>query len=118
METGALICLIICLVMSLAVLLLILSMGSLEPLEYGITYNKITKTIGSTVFENGRYIIGPWMSFIVYPANLVTVEFSDARRATVNTFRLYLHLINILVKCFTNKNSGRSLLSPTRLLSI
>ena len=64
-------------------IVLLLSMNSLEPLQYGITYNKITKTIGTEVFESGRYIIGPTKSFIVYPANLVTIEFSNKRRAMV-----------------------------------
>jgi hypothetical protein len=63
-------------------------MSSLEPLEYGITHNRITKTIGSEVYENGRYILWPWMGFIIYPANFVTVEFSDSRRASV-----YIYII-------------------------
>lgn len=88
MDSGALICLIICIVMSLIVLLLLLSMDSLEPLEYGITYNKITKTIGTEIFESGRYFIGPFKSFIVYPANLNTVEFSDSRRASVRKLKI------------------------------
>lgn len=54
-------------------------MATLEPLEYGITYNMITKNIGDTVYENGRYIISPLQSFIVYPANYITIEFSDNR---------------------------------------
>jgi hypothetical protein len=58
-------------------------MDSLEPLEYGITYNKISKSVGQNVYESGRYIIGPWIKFLVYPSNLVTVEFSDSRRAMV-----------------------------------
>jgi len=58
-------------------------MDSLEPLEYGITYNKITKNIGTDVYENGRYILNPVQSFIVYPARYITVEFSDNRKATV-----------------------------------
>jgi len=63
-------------------LIVLISMDSLEPLQYGITYNKITKTIGTEVYESGRYIIGPTKGFFVYPANLVTIEFSDSRRAT------------------------------------
>lgn len=82
METGAIVCLVICLTLSLIVILLLLSMDTLEPLQVGITYNKITKTIGTDVYENGRYLIGPLNSFLVYPANLVTVEFSDSRSAT------------------------------------
>jgi regulator of protease activity HflC (stomatin/prohibitin superfamily) len=57
-------------------------MDTLEPLQYGITYNKITKVIGKDIYVSGRYLIGPTKSFIVYPANLVTIEFSDSRKAT------------------------------------
>jgi hypothetical protein len=83
MEACALFSLIFCILLSLGVILLLLSMDSIEPLEFGITYNKITKMIGTEVYENGRYLIGPWNSFIIYPANLVTVEFSDSRKSVV-----------------------------------
>ena len=96
MDTCPLIFLILCIILSLAVVCLLMSMDSLEPLEYGITYNKITKTVGTDVFESGRYIIGPWMNFIVYPANLVTVEFSDSRRAMV------INILFIIAKCSSN----------------
>lgn len=62
-------------------LILLISMSSLEPLEYGITYNKFTKKIGKDIYESGRYMIGPFQAFIVYPANLVTIEFSNNRNA-------------------------------------
>ena len=58
-------------------------MDSLEPLQYGITYNKFSKQIGSEVYESGRYLIGPFQKFIVYPANLITVEFSNNPNANV-----------------------------------
>ncbi len=70
-------------------------MDSLEPLEYGITYNKITKVIGTEVYENGRYIISPLQSFIIYPARYITVEFSDNRQATVNKDIITKYLNNI-----------------------
>jgi hypothetical protein len=73
-----------CSVISLVMVILLLSMDTVDPLEYGITINKITKNIGTDVYENGRYIIGPFKSFIKYPANLVTIEFSDSRKANVN----------------------------------
>ena len=84
MENWALISLIICIIISLTMILLLISMDSLEPLQYGITYNKITKVIGTDIYESGRYLIGPTKSFIVYPANLVVIEFSDSRIATVS----------------------------------
>ena len=83
METCSLICMIACIVISLTFLYLLLAMDSLEPLEYGITYNKISKNVGTDVYMNGRYILSPFQSFIVYPARLVTVEFSESRAATV-----------------------------------
>ena len=92
MELVWIIALCACGVISLVVLILLLSMDTIDPLEYGITINKITKTIGKEVYENGRYIIGPFNNFIRYPANLVTIEFSDNRKANViikiNNFNL------------------------------
>jgi len=76
----------VCCVGSIVILILLLSMDTIDPLQYGITINKITKSVGSDVYENGRYIIGPFKNFIRYPANLVTIEFSDNRRANVNFF--------------------------------
>lgn len=69
--------------LTLTAVILLVSMNSLEPLQWGITYNTITKSIGTDIYESGRYIFWPWEYFIVYPANLVTVEFSDLRKATV-----------------------------------
>lgn len=68
-------------------LILLISMDSLEPLQYGITYNKITKYIGNEVYESGRYIIGPTKNFIIYPANLVTIEFSDGKQANADSLK-------------------------------
>ena len=82
MDTYALIFLILCIVISLVMILLLMSMDTLEPLQYGITYNKITKVIGKDIFVSGRYFIGPFKNFIIYPSSLVTVEFSDNRKAT------------------------------------
>ena len=64
-------------------MILLLSLGSVEPLHYGITMNVITKNVGTTTYDNGRYLIGPFDSFIKYPSYLVTVEFSDSPTADV-----------------------------------
>ena len=82
MDTFALIFLILCVVISLVMILLLISMDTLEPLQYGITYNKITKVIGKDIYVGGRYLIGPTKSFIVYPSSLVNTEFSDSKKAT------------------------------------
>jgi hypothetical protein len=59
-------------------------MDSLEPLQYGLVYNKVSKKIGKEVYESGRYLIGPFNNFIIYPANLITIEFSNNRGALVS----------------------------------
>jgi regulator of protease activity HflC (stomatin/prohibitin superfamily) len=56
-------------------------MDSLEPLQVAITYNKITKQTGTEIYHSGRYLIGPFMSFLVYPSNQITIEFSEDRQA-------------------------------------
>lgn len=56
-------------------------MATIEPLHYGITYDIISKNVGKEVYDNGRYFISPFKSFIIYPANYITIEFSDNRRA-------------------------------------
>jgi hypothetical protein len=84
MELSSLIGLLACILITLSGIFLLISMDSLEPLQYGITYNSISKNVGTDVYESGRYILWPWMGFVVYPANLVTVEFSNSRKATVS----------------------------------
>ncbi len=87
MELGAIICLVVCIVISITMILILVSMDSIEPLSYGLPYNKITKQIGTEAYESGRYMIGPFKSFIVYPASLVTIEFSDAKGATAEALQ-------------------------------
>jgi regulator of protease activity HflC (stomatin/prohibitin superfamily) len=82
MGDPTVLCVIVGVVVFLLFIILLLSIDSLEPLEVGITYNKITKSIGTETYESGRYLIGPFKSFLVYPSNLVTIEFSDSRGAT------------------------------------
>lgn len=87
MELGAIICLVVCIVISIVMILLLCSMDTIEPLNYGLPYNKITKQIGDEAYDAGRYLIGPFKSFIVYPASMVTIEFSDARGATAEALQ-------------------------------
>jgi regulator of protease activity HflC (stomatin/prohibitin superfamily) len=82
MDTKSWICVGVCVAISITVIMLLVSMDSIEPLHYGITYNKITKSIGTEVYENGRYLIGPIKGFLDYPSNLQTIEFSDSKSAT------------------------------------
>ena len=63
------------------IIYLLISMDVVEPLEFGLPYNKFTKNIGKEAYENGRYILNPFKSFLKYPKNLVTIEFSDNKNA-------------------------------------
>ena len=63
------------------IIYLLISMDVVEPLEYGLPYNKFTKNIGKEAYESGRYILNPFKSFLKYPKNLVTIEFSDNKNA-------------------------------------
>ena len=105
METCSIVLILICIVVSLTVLILLLSMDTIDPLQMGITLNTISKSVGNDTYQSGRYIIGPFTSFIRYPANLVMVEFSDSRNADVNKNKnkkiLNLKII-FLGRSFTN----------------
>lgn len=60
-----------------ALLLLLLSVGSVEQNEYGLMYNWMTKQIGTHVVHGGTHMIGFWNSFVTFPATVQTIEFSD-----------------------------------------
>eukprot|EP00386_Alphamonas_edax_P008149 GDKI01026814.1.p1 GENE.GDKI01026814.1~~GDKI01026814.1.p1 ORF type:complete len:430 (+),score=158.80 GDKI01026814.1:70-1359(+) len=64
----------------LALLFCLLSLGAIEPTEYGITYNTVTNNIDARhVYHGGRHMIGFWNYFITFPATLKTIEFSKYR---------------------------------------
>lgn len=51
---------------------------SVEPTEYGMTYNSLTKTAGiDKIYDGGLYFVGPFQHFIKFPATVTHVEFSD-----------------------------------------
>jgi regulator of protease activity HflC (stomatin/prohibitin superfamily) len=55
---------------------------SVEPTEYGMTYNVITKTAGvDHIYEGGLYFLGPFQKFIKFPATVTHIEFSDRPHA-------------------------------------
>lgn len=58
-------------------LLLLLSVGSVEQNEYGLVYNWMTKQISNHVVHGGTHVIGFWNSFVTFPATVQTIEFSD-----------------------------------------
>jgi hypothetical protein len=71
------------------VLALIISIGALEPVEYGLKYNKITKNVdGSHVYHGGLHVIGFWNHFVKFPSTVCNVEFSTDRRAQSSPLKL------------------------------
>jgi regulator of protease activity HflC (stomatin/prohibitin superfamily) len=64
------------------VLALIISIGALEPVEYGLKYNKITKNVdGRHVYHGGLHVIGFWNEFVKFPSTVCNVEFSQYKLA-------------------------------------
>ena len=84
MEKQHLYCLLITLFLFFLFFYLLISMSCVEPLEYGLPYNRFTKTIGKSVYSSGRYILNPFKTFLIYPSNLITIEFSSSKKATSN----------------------------------
>ena len=73
-------CYIITGIVALAIVVagLIWSAGTIEPIEYGLKYNKITKTVDtSRVYTGGWYLIGPFNSFITFPSINKNIDFAD-----------------------------------------
>lgn len=80
MANNSAICLIACGIcwLLVALIVLLLSIGTVEPIEYGIVYNAITKSVSAeTVYPGGWYFIGPVMSFITFPSTLVNIDFTE-----------------------------------------
>jgi len=58
-----------------------LSLAAVPPLSYGIKYNRFTKVaITDVVHDCGRYAIGPWNTFLLFPASVQTIEFTSDDR--------------------------------------
>mmetsp|Transcript_38386 Transcript_38386/g.99301 ORF Transcript_38386/g.99301 Transcript_38386/m.99301 type:complete len:412 (-) Transcript_38386:44-1279(-) len=68
----------ICLVSMILVLgLVLVSIASVAPTEYGLRYNRFSKSVdGGYVYRGGRHLIGPWGSLMSFPATRQNVEFS------------------------------------------
>jgi uncharacterized membrane protein len=69
MANEKLICGVVCGICWLLIVLIILlaSIGTVEPIEYGIIYNAVTKKVDKTkVYPGGWYMIGPINSFITF----------------------------------------------------
>lgn len=61
-----------------AALLVVCSIGAVPPLEYGIRYNYFSKNADvEKVYYAGRHFIGPWNSFLLFPAAVQSIEFTN-----------------------------------------
>lgn len=66
----------------------ILSLGAVPPLHYGIRYNSFNKAAQTEeVYIPGRYFIGPWNSFLLFPSNVQTIEFANEPGLAVSGIR-------------------------------
>ena len=80
MSNSNILCCIGCGVCILLTTLIIVicSVGTVEPIEYGIVYNSITKTVNTEeVYAGGWYFIGPIQSFFVFPSTQQNIDFTD-----------------------------------------
>mmetsp|Transcript_43350 Transcript_43350/g.137881 ORF Transcript_43350/g.137881 Transcript_43350/m.137881 type:complete len:364 (+) Transcript_43350:91-1182(+) len=57
------------------------SLGAVPPLNYGIRYSYFTKQAEiDNVYSAGRHFIGPFSSFLLFPADVRNIEFSNEGR--------------------------------------
>lgn len=73
---GAVASVFCCAVIAAAVLAFI-SIGQVDQNEYGLVMNWVTKKIGNQVYHGGTHLIGFWNTFVVFPATIQTIEFSE-----------------------------------------
>jgi len=57
--------------------LFVTSIGQVDQNEYGLVMNWVTKKIGHDVYHGGTHCIGFWNTFVVFPATVQTIEFSE-----------------------------------------
>ena len=76
-ESGVFLCgSVLCLVVFPAVILIILSFATLEPVEYGLNFNAITMSLENTTYSvAGLYFLGFGHWFIRFPRIIQTIEF-------------------------------------------
>jgi hypothetical protein len=61
-----------------ALIIFLVSIATIEPIEYGIKYNSITKkTDEDNVYPGGWYAVGPFASFLTFPSTLVNIDWTD-----------------------------------------
>jgi regulator of protease activity HflC (stomatin/prohibitin superfamily) len=75
----ALICLVI------ASLVSMVSNQAVPPLFWGIKYNQFSKGADTgMIYAPGRYFIGPFSNFILFPSTVQTIEFSNEPRIPIS----------------------------------
>jgi len=75
-------CITITLSVALATSLIAMSFGSVEPTEYAIKYNVISKNVDhENIYEGGLQWIGLFNNFVTYPRIHTSIEFSDNQEA-------------------------------------
>eukprot|EP00811_Abedinium_folium_P002104 NODE_11929_length_1257_cov_3.430973.p1 GENE.NODE_11929_length_1257_cov_3.430973~~NODE_11929_length_1257_cov_3.430973.p1 ORF type:complete len:379 (+),score=119.71 NODE_11929_length_1257_cov_3.430973:2-1138(+) len=61
--------------------LIVISLSALQPIEYGLKYNRLTKQIDkSNVYHGGRHFINPLNTFLRFPATTQNLEFSNTSK--------------------------------------
>lgn len=64
------------------------SLGTVPPLHLGIQYNGFTKAADTAVvYGPGRYFLGPFNKFMLFPSAVQTIEFTDEPRLRVGGVR-------------------------------
>lgn len=59
-------------------ILAVTSLKAVPPLTYGIRYNAFTKVADTEyVYQNGRYLVGFWNNFILFPESVQNIEFTN-----------------------------------------
>ena len=75
-------------VLALGIILLAVSWDTVEPIEFGLKCNSITKSCNpQNVFLGGRYLVGPFNYFINFPSTLQTIEFSSYKHSKAEALK-------------------------------
>ena len=80
MATQSQICCIGCGICGVLIglIIVLVSIATIEPIEYGLVYNSISKKVdANTVYAGGWYFLGPFSSFVTFPATLVNIDWTD-----------------------------------------
>lgn len=59
------------------IILVLFSIDAVEQNEYGLIFNWVTKSLSNHTYHGGTHLIGFWNKFLVFPATIQTIEFSE-----------------------------------------